>query len=162
MARFEVELPALSDVAAARGERDGLAWLRGMADGSLPTATLSTVMGISLDEIEEKRITLTLPLKRHLSNAFGGMHGGAVATLCDSATGFAVITTLSAEETFTTMDLTTKMLRGAALEAGEVLRCEARVMMRGRRSATAEAQVYRNDGKLVATCLCTCMIMPRS
>jgi uncharacterized protein (TIGR00369 family) len=161
MSHFQVQLPSLAEVAAARGERDGLAWLRGMADGSLPTATFSTLLGVSIDEVSEGEVTVSLLLKRHLSNAFGGLHGGAIASLCDTATGFAVITTLGADETFTTMDLTTKMLRTAPLELGERLRCVGRVVMRGRRSATAQAQVYRNDGKLVATCLCTCMVMPR-
>ena len=74
-------------------------------------------------------------------NPIGMVHGGYAATLIDSAIGCAVHTTLPAGSGYSTQTLEAKFVRAITRETGRV-RCEAQVLHRGRRQATAEARLH--------------------
>jgi uncharacterized protein (TIGR00369 family) len=59
---------------------------------------------------------------------------------------------------YTTLTLETKFVRPITRETG-IVRCEANVVHRGRRQATAEARVTDASGKLLAHASGTCMIL---
>jgi uncharacterized protein (TIGR00369 family) len=92
-------------------------------------------------------------------NPLGGVHGGVIATLLDTAAGCSVHTTLAVGEMYTSLDLTTKFLRPVTVDSG-LLRCEGRVLHRGRRQALAEAELTDQSGRLVAHATSTCLIIP--
>jgi uncharacterized protein (TIGR00369 family) len=60
---------------------------------------------------------------------------------------------------YTSLDLTTKFLRPVTVNSG-LLRCEGRVLNRGRRVALAQAELTDQSGRLVAHATSTCLIMP--
>jgi uncharacterized protein (TIGR00369 family) len=92
-------------------------------------------------------------------NPIGVVHGGYAATLLDSALGCAVHTTLEAGVGYTSLGLEAKYVRPITRDTGRVL-CEAKVLYRGRRQATAEASLTAADsGKLLAHGVATCMIL---
>ena len=78
--------------------------------------------------------------------------------MLDTVLGCAVHTTLAAGEAYTTQTLEVKLLRPITRETGRV-RAEGEITYRGRRQATAEAQILSADGKLLATGTSTCMII---
>lgn len=85
---------------------------------------------------------------RHL-NRHGTVHGGAIATLCDTAMGAAVAT---GDGTPVTIELTVTYLE--PVPAGRVL-ATARVRRRGSRITIVEADVTDHEGNDVAHAIAT-------
>ena len=73
--------------------------------------------------------------------------------------GYAVISTLAPDETFTTLEFKLNFLR--PVFEGK-LRCVARVDQRGRTIAYAVADVYNADGKVVAKAVSTNLVIQRA
>jgi len=81
----------------------------------------------------------------------GLMHGGAVASLIDTAAAFAVVTQLEPNERVTTSDLTIHYLR--PITAGR-LTATARIIRSGRRLFVLSVDVANGD-RLSATAVTT-------
>ena len=110
------------------------------------------LLGMELVEISYGAARLRLKMRDELRQPYGVLHGGATASLIDTATAFAVISCLPAEEKATTVDLTVHYLRPVV--SGEIV-CAARVVRAGRRILTVSAEVFNEEEKLVATALST-------
>jgi uncharacterized protein (TIGR00369 family) len=116
---------------------------------SVPYAHL---LGIELDEVGNGTATLGFEVRKELTQNHGIVHGGAIASLIDSATAFAIISLLAPREKVTTVDLTISYLR--PLTEGRVT-AMAKVVRAGRRLFVVSADVTGSDGKLAATALST-------
>jgi uncharacterized protein (TIGR00369 family) len=90
-------------------------------------------------------------------NPLGGVHGGMIATLLDTAAGCAVHSTLDVGEGYTSLDLTTKFLRPVTVESG-LLTCVGTVISRGRRTALAQAELTDETGRRLAHATSSCML----
>jgi uncharacterized protein (TIGR00369 family) len=110
-------------------------------------------------EVEAGRVVFTMRAQEFHYNPIGGVHGGVIATLLDSAAACSVHSTLAMGEIYTSLDLNTRFLRPVTLESG-LLRCEGTVLNRGRRTALAQAELSDEAGRLVAHATSTCLIMP--
>ena len=119
---------------------------------AVETVPFAQLLGIELDAIERGTATLGLSIRRELTQNHGVVHGGAIASLIDTATAFAIISLLAPREKVTTVDLTISYLR--PLTAGRVTTV-AKVLRAGRRLFVVSAEVRDNDGKLAATALST-------
>lgn len=82
----------------------------------------------------------------------GILHGGALASLMDSASAFAVLTLLKPGEQTVTVDLTLHFMR--AVSEGRV-EARGRVLRAGRRVFTVSIDATDTDGKSIATALTT-------
>lgn len=109
-------------------------------------------LGIELDEVSNGTATLALNIRKELTQNHGVVHGGAIASLIDSATAFAIISLLEPKEKVTTVDLTISYLR--PLTDGRVT-AVAKVIRAGRRLFVVSADVKDSAGKLAATALST-------
>jgi uncharacterized protein (TIGR00369 family) len=116
---------------------------------SVPYAQL---LGIQLEKVASGEATLTLAIRPELSQNHGVVHGGAIASLIDTATAFAILTLLDSEERVTTVDLTINYLRPAV--TGRLL-ATARVLRHGRRLIAVSAEVVDSSETLLATALST-------
>jgi acyl-CoA thioesterase len=112
----------------------------------------SKLLGIELVEVTNGAATLSLKIRKELKQNHGVVHGGAIASLIDSAMAFAIIPLLATEERVTTVDLTISYLR--PLTKGRAT-CVAKVVRAGRRLFVVSAEVVGDDGKLAATALST-------
>jgi acyl-CoA thioesterase len=110
------------------------------------------LLGIELEKVVPGEAILTLAIRPELSQNHGVVHGGAIASLIDTATAFAILTLLDPDERVTTVDLTISYLR-PGLEGR--LRATARVLRQGRRLLNTSAEVTNEAGKLLATALST-------
>lgn len=117
--------------------------------GSVPFAGL---IGIELEEVGRGSATLAVNVRKELTQNRGVVHGGAIASLVDTATAFAIITLLAPRERVTTVDLTISYLRPVAKGR---LRSRARVVRAGRRLFVVSAEVVAEDTTLLATALST-------
>lgn len=110
------------------------------------------LLGIELEKVVLGEAILTLAIRPELSQNHGVVHGGAIASLIDTATAFAILTLLEPDERVTTVDLTISYLR-PGLEGR--LRATARVLRQGRRLLNTSAEVTNEGGTLLATALST-------
>lgn len=140
-------------------ELDGLGQLLAMRDGELPPPPIMDTLGFTDLRPEPGRVVVEMPAAEFHYNPLGGVHGGVISTLLDTAAACAVHTTLAVGELYTSLDLTVKFLRPVTVESG-LLTCEGTVIQRGRRTALAQAQLTDGHGRLVAHATSTCMIFP--
>lgn len=119
---------------------------------AVDTVPFARLLGIELDEIGNGTATLGLTVRKELTQNHGVVHGGAIASLIDTATAFAILSLLAPKERVTTVDLTISYLR--PLTMGRIT-AAARVVRSGRRLFVVSAEVFDKDGKLTATALST-------
>ncbi len=112
----------------------------------------ATLLGIELEQAERGSASLRLNIRDELRQIHGVMHGGAIASLIDTATALAIVTLLEDREKFSTVDLMVNYLR--PLKEGTAT-ARARVLRAGRRLITVSADVFDNGGNLAATALST-------
>ena len=145
--------------AAAGLTMTGLEYIGAVVDGTVPPPPIAVLMRFRPVEIEEGRAVFEGEPGEEHYNPIGVVHGGYAATLLDSALGCAVHTTLPAGVGYTSLGLEAKYVRPITRDTGRVL-CEANVLYRGRRQATAEATMTAVEtGKLLAHGSTTCMIL---
>jgi 1,4-dihydroxy-2-naphthoyl-CoA hydrolase len=118
---------------------------------------LPGLIGIEIDEIEEGRVRMHLPLRPQLLAPNGYLHAGTVVTLADSACGYGCIASLPDGATgFTTIELKVNFL-ATALEG--TLLCESQLVHGGRTTQIWDATVTRDDGKTLALFRCTQLLL---
>ncbi|HEY4371603.1 MAG TPA: PaaI family thioesterase [Burkholderiales bacterium] len=140
---------------------EGITFLRGMLDGRHPRAPYSETMDIDLAEAEEGKVVFVGKPSARFLNPVGSIQGGWAATILDGAMAHCVHTTLKAGENYTTLEMKINFVR-PVLPSIERVRCEARVIHRGNRTATSEGYLYDGRGKLLAHGSETCIILPAS
>ena len=119
---------------------------------ALETVPFAKLLGIELEDISPGKATLGFDVRDDLKQNNGVVHGGAIASLIDSATAFAIISLLPPEEKATTADLTISYLR--PLKSGRA-HSTASVLRAGRRLIVVSAELVDDHGKLIATALTT-------
>ena len=110
------------------------------------------LLGIEVESVGPGTATLLLPVREELTRNDGIIHGGAVASVIDSAFAFAIIPLLAENERTVTVDLTIHYLRPLS---GGAARTNARVVRAGRRVITVSAELFDENEKLAATALST-------
>ena len=110
------------------------------------------LLGLELAEVARGTAVLSLTVRPELTRMEGIMHGGALASLMDTASAFAVLTLLAPAEQTVTVDLTIHFLR--PVSSGRV-QARARVLRAGRRLVTVAIEATNEAGELVATALTT-------
>ena len=128
-----------------------------MADGGEGPPMLK-LLGIRLTEVDEGRVVFAATVDESHYNGMGVAHGGFAATLLDSALGCAINTMMPAGKRFTTLELKINLTRPLTKEVGP-LRCEARVVHVGGRTATSEGRITDRNGKLYAHGTTTCILV---
>jgi len=145
--------------AAAGATMSGMEYMEAIVAGQVPPPPIAVTMRLRPIELGEGRCVFEGEPGEEHYNPIGVVHGGYAATLLDSALGCAVHTTLPAGVGYTSLGLEAKYVRPITRDTGRVL-CEAGVVYRGRRQATAEANLTAaTTGKLLAHGVATCMIL---
>jgi uncharacterized protein (TIGR00369 family) len=119
---------------------------------ALATVPFAKLLGIELEDVAPGIATLGFEIRDDLKQNHGVVHGGAIASLIDTATAFAIISLLPPDEHATTVDLTISYLR--PLRNGRA-HATARVVRPGRRLIVVSAELVDDAGKLAATALTT-------
>lgn len=152
------EWESTGEALAQLRQLSGIEFLRKMMAGELPTPPVTAALGFWLESIEPGRAVFAFKPEEFQYNPIGTVHGGVLATVCDSAIGCAVHSQLSAGAGYTTLELKTNFVRPLLKGTGEA-RCVGEVLYLGSRQATGEAKIFNADGKLVAHATATCLIL---
>ena len=143
--------------AAAGRAMAGIDYLRALKAGTVPRAPIAALLGFDMAEIEEGRVSMTLPPGEHMTNPGGSMHGGMMATLLDSVMGCAVHSTVPLGRGYTTLEIKVNYLR-AVTEASGLITAVGTVLHGGRQMAVAEGRAVDAAGRLVAVASTTCLL----
>ena len=116
------------------------------AFGSVAYARL---LGLELCETESGQTAVCLEVRDELKQNHGVVHGGAIASLLDTAAAFAVLAVIEQNERVTTTDLTIQYLR--PVTSGRMV--AQATMVRAGRSRFVVRVDLQNDGALAATAI---------
>ncbi|MCG3171966.1 MAG: 1,4-dihydroxy-2-naphthoyl-CoA hydrolase [Myxococcota bacterium] len=113
-------------------------------------------VGVKLDDVQWGWARSSLQFNPRVSQPANLMHGGAMMTLVDDATAWAILSMHGPGVRFVTMNLNMNFLRpvsrGAAI-------AEARVVRAGQRTVYLDCQITGSDGKLCAHSTVTYFIL---
>jgi len=115
------------------------------------------LIGMEVIDVGPGYSRFRLPFRKELTQPFGVMHGGALASVADSAVAIALWGLLGADKIFTTIEMKINYI--APVGSGEVI-AEGKIIHCGRRTAIGDVTVKDQNDRLVAKCLATYIILP--
>lgn len=143
---------------SALRQMSGLEFMRELAAGRQPTATISTLMNYAITGVDTGRVTVTGSAQFAHTNAFGGVHGGWYGTVLDTCMACAVMTLLARGQYYTTLEYRVNITRALPLGMDVIALGEAQHV--GRSTGVARGEIRgAADGKLYATGSTTCLVM---
>jgi acyl-CoA thioesterase len=110
------------------------------------------LLGFEIDSIEPGCARLSVDAGQDLMQLQGVMHGGAIASLIDTAVAMAIVGVSEPGDRFTTVEMKVNYL--APIRQGRVT-AEARLLRDGRRIVVADCDVFDSQGRLAAKGLLT-------
>jgi uncharacterized protein (TIGR00369 family) len=131
--------------------------IRNRIEASFARQAFMTTLGARLVRVAAGEVEIAMPVAGHLAQQHGFVHAGAVATIADSACGYAALTVMPAGTGVLTAEFKINLLAPAA---GERLVAKGRVVKAGRTLTLAMAEVFAVSGgteKLCAMMTATCM-----
>lgn len=126
--------------------------------GALKKTSFAQHVGLAIEEVREGYAKLSLECRAELMQLNGVMHGGALATLADTAVAFALATLLSEGQRSTTVEMKINYL--LPIRQGKAT-AEARIIKKGQRTAVGEVDIFDADGKLAGKSLMTYMVLQK-
>ena len=109
-------------------------------------------LGLELGAVANGQVSVHLRVRDELLQNQGVVHGGAVASLIDTASAFAVLSQIDVNERVTTTDLTIHYLR--PVTTGRMT-ATARIVRGGRRLFVLSVDVTNEADALLATAVTT-------
>lgn len=116
------------------------------------------LMGVELVEVSPDRVTATLRVRPDLCTTGESMHGGAFMAFADTLGGVATFVNLPPGARTTTIESSTKFLRGAPL--GSTVTAECTPFHKGRTTMVWQTLVRSAEGKLCAVVTQTQLVIP--
>ena len=128
-----------------------------MISGELPLPPVARLIGFKITKVEPGQVVCTMESEpEQQANPMGTIHGGVLCDLADAAMGLAYASTLSPDESFTTLELKINFLRPVWRAT---LTAEGRVVTRGRTVGLVECSVVDERGRLIAKASGTCLTL---
>lgn len=118
--------------------------------GNKVTDSLSAAgnwLEFTLEAIEKGSVTMSLIVKKEMTNPFGQIHGGMMSVVMDEAIGWAVLS-LEAKNNFTSINLNVDFLY--AIKEGDRLFATASILRQGKKIIHAECVVKNEAGTLLS------------
>jgi uncharacterized protein (TIGR00369 family) len=118
---------------------------------------LMATLGAELVSVGDGEVRIRMPASPHLSQQHGFAHAGAIASIADSACGYACLTKMPEDAAVLSVEFKVNLLAPAA---GDAFMAHARVVRSGRTISVATAEVHAETGgerKLIALMQATMM-----
>ena len=110
------------------------------------------LLGMEVKAIKEGESRIEMPFKQDLTHPYGIAHGGAIASLADSAVAMALIGLVDPKDRITTIEF--KINFFVSVDKGE-LEAHAKIIHKGTKTAVGDVEVVNEKGKLVAKLVAT-------
>jgi uncharacterized protein (TIGR00369 family) len=117
---------------------------------------VAKLIGFDLVDVKQGQAVITFEAGPQHANPMGTLHGGILCDIADAAMGVAFASTLSPEESFTTVELKINFFRPVWQAR---LRAEGKVVRRGRTVGYVECDVVDEDGRAIAKASSTCLAL---
>jgi uncharacterized protein (TIGR00369 family) len=128
-----------------------------VADGTAAPYALAVTLGFKPSSFGDGSAVFVMDTDpASHGNVMGTLHGGVLATLADSAMGFAFATTLVADESFATLEMKISFLRPVWRAS---LTASATVVQRGKTTGLVECRVTDERDRLIAHATSTCLVL---
>ena len=114
------------------------------------------LLGMEVVTMKKGESTLQMVFKKELTHPFGMMHGGAIASLADSAVAMALATLVDPNDRITTIEFKVNFV--APVDEGK-LTARAKILHRGGKTAVGDVDVLNEKGHLIAKVIATYSIM---
>jgi uncharacterized protein (TIGR00369 family) len=118
-----------------------------------------TTLGAELALVEPGHVVIRMPFSVAISQQHGFAHAGSIASITDSACGYAALTRMPEDAAVLTAEFKINLLAPAQ---GTHFEAEGRVLRAGRRVHVVEGKAYAVNGesrKLIAAMLATMMVI---
>lgn len=114
------------------------------------------LLGMTIVQSQNGEAVVKLEAGQNLTQVFGRVHGGAVASLADAAIGAAHRTYLKPGESQATIEMKVNFLKAA--KQGELI-AKARIIHKGKKVSFGQAEIRNSEGDLIAFGVATYMII---
>lgn len=151
-------MPADTSSAAPNAPASAEHWWHRMQRGELPPPPVARLLGAVIRRVDREAGELDVDYapRPEFANPAGGAQGGMLAAMLDDLTAGLVDSTLAAGEAPATVSLNLSYLRPARIAP---LQGRARLLRRGRDVCHVSGELLQ-DGKVVATAVAVCSIVP--
>jgi uncharacterized protein (TIGR00369 family) len=117
---------------------------------------IAHLIGFEARDIADGRATVLLAAGPRHANPMGTLHGGVLCDIADAAMGMAFASTLSPDESFTTIELKINFFRPVWQAQ---LKAEGTVVRRGQTIGYVECTITDEENRLIAKAASTCMAL---
>ena len=125
--------------------------------GSFARQIVMATLGATLSRVADGEVDIALPFRTDLSQQHGFLHAGILATILDSACGYAAFSRMPADAAVLSIEFKINLLSPAA---GKRFLARGRVLRSGRTITVCQADGFAITGqseKLIATMVGTMM-----
>ena len=119
---------------------------------SFAKQTFMATLGAALARVAPGEVTIALPVREALAQQHGSVHAGALASVLDSAAGYAALSLMPAGAGVVSVEFKVNLLEPAA---GERIEARARVVRSGRTLSVCTAEAWAIDAGGTATLVAT-------
>jgi len=112
-----------------------------------PHSRFSILLGIENVTCTQEEVVCTMLVTEEMSNRNGVLHGGALMTLADTASGTATFIGSPAETSNATVEAKTNFIR--AVKLGDMVTARCQPIHVGRATSVLQVTMTRGDGKVV-------------
>ena len=126
---------------------------------SFSRQSIMATIGASMQSVRRGEVEIVLPFANHILQQHGFIHAGVVATIADSACGYAALSVMPAVAAVLTTEFKINLLSPAK---GERLRAVGRVVRAGKKLVITMGEVFADEGgvsKQVALITATMMVV---
>jgi len=102
-----------------------------------------TTIGAAIAQVRAGEVEIKLPFDEKLTQQHGFIHAGIIATIADSACGYAALSLMTVEAAVLTTEFKMNLLSPAR---GDYLLAHGRVVRPGRKLVVCLAEVFAHDG----------------
>jgi len=118
-------------------------------EGKLVTESRSPAgnwLQFTLEHIERGSVTISLEVRKEMTNPYGNIHGGMMALVMDEVIGWAVVS-LDMGTGYTSLNLNVDFLY--AIKGGDRLRAKSKVIRAGKKIIHVECSIENMEGTLL-------------
>jgi len=119
---------------------------------SFAKQTFMTTLGAALERVEPGAVDVAVPFSEALCQQNGYLHAGVLASVADSACGYAALTLAAPGQDVLAVEFKINLMRPAR---GARFVARARVLRAGRTLTVSRADVFGDGEELIATMLST-------